>query len=110
MNPSDLPQPPNPPYLAPLPTSTLAIISLIGGIAGFTFLPLLGSIVALITGYMARGETRANPPTASGDGLATAGIILGYVQIGLAVIGLCCFLLYFLFVGGLVLSAGGSGH
>ena len=110
MNPSDLPPQANLQYPAPLPTSTLAIISLIGGIAGFTFLPLLGSIVALITGYMARGETRATPPTASGDGLATAGIVLGYVQLGLAVIGVCCFFLYLLLVGGLVLSAGGSGH
>ncbi len=89
-------------YLATLPSSTLAIVSLVAGIAGFTIFPVIGSIVALITGYMARQETRAVPPKASGDGLATAGIIMGYVQIGLLVVGICCFALYFVFALGWV--------
>ena len=62
-----------------LPTSTLAIVSLVSAILGFTIVPVIGTIVALITGYMARGETRSLPPRASGDGLATAGIIMGWV-------------------------------
>ncbi|NOH03332.1 MAG: DUF4190 domain-containing protein [Chloroflexi bacterium] len=85
-----------------LPTSTLAIISLIGGILGFTAMPLLGTIVALITGYMARKETRAIPPTASGDGLATAGIVMGWIQVAMTVIGLCCLAAYFVFVIGAI--------
>ena len=39
--------------------------------------------MALITSYMARNETRSIPPKASGDGMATAGIIMGWVQVGL---------------------------
>ena len=85
-----------------LPTSTLAIVSLIGGILGFTAMPVLGTIVALITGYMARKETRAVPPTAGGDGMATAGIIMGWVQVGLTVLGLCCMAAYFIFVVGAI--------
>ncbi len=85
-----------------LPQSTLAIVSLIAGIGGFTFLPLIGGIVALLTGYAARKETRAVPPTASGDGMATAGIVMGWIQIGLTAVSLCCFALYFVFVVGLV--------
>lgn len=85
-----------------LPTSTMAIVSLIAGIAGFSFLPLIGTIVALITGYMARNETRAVPPTASGDGLATAGIIMGWVQVGLSVLGICLFILFFGFFASLI--------
>jgi len=73
-----------------LPSSTLAIVSLVAGLLGFTFVPIAGGIVALITGYMARNETRSNPPKASGDGMATAGIILGWVQLGLFVVGICC--------------------
>jgi hypothetical protein len=106
MNQSDLPQ--NVQYTMPLPASTLAIVSLVAGILGFTVLPMVASIVALITGYMARGETRSVPPRASGDGMATAGIIMGYIQIVLGVIGICCFLAYFLFVGGLVFWSAGS--
>jgi hypothetical protein len=82
-------------------TSTLAIISLIAGILGFTMLPLIGSIAAIVTGYAARKETRAVPPL-GGDGLATAGIIMGWVQIGLGVVGFCCFALYLIFLAGAV--------
>jgi len=88
-----------------LPSSTLAIISLIAGILGFTMLPVIGSIVALWSGYQARKETRSVPPTASGDGMATAGIVMGWIQIGLTVVGLCCFVLYFGFFAALI---GGS--
>ena len=87
-----------------LPTSTLALISLIAGIVGFTALPILGGIVALFTGYAARKETRAVPAKFSGDGLATAGIIMGWIQVVLSVIGLCCFAAYFLFFVGVVNS------
>ena len=90
---------------APLPTSTLATVSLISGILGFTFLPVLAGIIALITGYMARGETRSIPPRASGDGLATAGIVMGYIQLGLAVVSFCCIIAYFVLVSGLLISA-----
>jgi hypothetical protein len=75
---------------AALPNSTMAVISLVAGILGFTMLPLLGSVVALITGYSARKETRSVPPRASGDGMATAGIVMGWIEIGLGVLGCCC--------------------
>jgi hypothetical protein len=102
-------QEPNVPqsYQSVLPQSTLAIISLIAGIGGFTFLPLVGSIIAILTGYAARKETRAVPPTATGDGMATAGIVMGWVQVGLAVVGLCCFAGFFLLAAGGVLSGNG---
>ena len=87
-----------------LPSSTLAIVSLVSGILGFGFVPVIGTIVALITGYMARGETRSIPPRASGDGMASAGIIMGWVQVGLIVVGTCCFVAYFVFVVGLAAS------
>ena len=80
-----------------LPSSTLAIVSLVSALLGFTFLPVVGSIGALITGYMARNETRSIPPKASGDGMATAGIILGWVQIGLLIIGICCTIAFLVF-------------
>ena len=67
----------------PLPTSTLAVVSLVTGILGFLLLPIICSIVAIITGYQARKETRAVPPQAAGDGMATAGIIMGYIQMAL---------------------------
>lgn len=88
-----------------LPSSTLAIVSLVSAILGFTLMPVIGGIVALVTGYMARSETRSIPPKASGDGMATAGIIMGWVQVALTVIGICCFLAWFVFVVMLGLGA-----
>ena len=90
-----------------LPNSTLAIVSLVSAILGFTFVPVIGTIVALITGYMARSETRSIPPRASGDGMATAGIIMGWVQVALLVIGVCCAIVYFVFMVGIFASSGG---
>jgi hypothetical protein len=89
-----------------LPSSTLAIVSLVSAILGFSFLPVIGGIVALITGYLARNETRSIPPTASGDGMATAGIIMGWVQLGLLVVGVCCAIAYFVFFIGLFAASG----
>ncbi len=37
--------------------STLAIISLVAGILGWTLLPFLGSLVAIVTGHLARKES-----------------------------------------------------
>ncbi|MBI5963988.1 MAG: DUF4190 domain-containing protein [Chloroflexi bacterium] len=89
-------------YNVTLPTSTMATISLVAGILGFTLFPFIASIVALLTGYAARKETRAVPPTAGGDGLATAGIVMGWIGVGLGVIGFCCVIVYFVFVAGMV--------
>ena len=70
-------------------TSTTAIISLIGGIAGFSFLPFLGSIAAIICGHMAKTEIKKSSGMVGGNGMATAGLILGYLGIALGVCLLC---------------------
>lgn len=71
------------------PSSSMAIVSLIAGILGLTLFPLLGSIVALITGSMARKEIAASRGALGGEGLAKAGVILGWIGVGLSVIGCC---------------------
>lgn len=68
------------------PTSTTAVVSLISGLLGWTLLPMLGSVVAIITGHIARSEIRRNPETLQGDGLAVAGLILGYAAIAIGLV------------------------
>ena len=90
-----------PPKAEPSPagapqTSTLAIVSLVSGIVTWFLLPLLGAITAIITGHMAKSEIRNNPGQYSGDGMATAGLILGYAHILLAVVPLCIIGILFL--------------
>lgn len=67
-------------------TNTLAVLSLAFGIAGWTLLPLVGAVVAIVCGHMGRSEIRrAQPGTVDGDGLAVAGLVLGYTQVAFAV-------------------------
>ena len=80
-------------------TSTLAVVSLIFGITGWTVLPVIGGIVAIVTGHLARGEIRREPERLQGDGLAVGGLVLGYAALALAVLAALVFVLFF---GGLV--------
>ncbi|RZA34035.1 MAG: DUF4190 domain-containing protein [Lysobacteraceae bacterium] len=74
--------------------SALAIVSLVSGILGWTILPLVGSIVAVITGHMARKEIRLNPAL-DGDVMAVIGLVLGWVAIVGAIVGVVVFLMLF---------------
>ena len=80
-------------------TSSLAIVSLVFGLLGWSFLPMLGSLVAIITGHLARGEIRREPARLQGDGLAIAGLVLGYAAVLMAILAIMIFVLFF---GGLV--------
>ncbi len=46
----------------------------------------VGSIVAVVLGFVARTQIRAAQGRQGGDGLAVAGIVLGFVALGLWVL------------------------
>lgn len=79
-------------------TSTLAVVSLVAGILGWTLLPLLGSLGAIITGHLARGEIRRSAGTIDGSGFAIAGLVLGWGSVIVTIVGI---LLVVVFFGGL---------
>ncbi len=79
-------------------TSTPAIVSLVGGLLGWSLLPLIGSLVAIVAGHMARAEIRRNPAMLEGDGLAVAGLVLGYAMVAVAVASVIAIVV---FLGGL---------
>jgi hypothetical protein len=81
-------------------TSNTAIVSLVFGILTWTVFPLIGAVIAVIAGHMARNEIRSAGGRLSGDGLAVAGMIMGYVQIILSILGACLFALFFIFIAG----------
>ncbi len=80
-------------------TSGLAVVSLVMGILSWLLLPILGSLTAIITGHMARSEIRRQPERMDGDGLAIAGLVLGYAQL---IVSLLALLVVFLFFGGII--------
>lgn len=71
------------------PTSTMAVASLVLGILGWVFPFLLFSIGAVVCGHIARNEIRNSGGSVGGGGLAMAGLILGYIFISLAALGIC---------------------
>lgn len=85
----------------PAQNSGTAIASLIFGIASWFVLPIIGAIVAVICGHVARSEIRRMPPgMIQGDGMALAGLILGYVQLALGALIITAFIMFGLaFVG-----------
>ena len=70
-------------------TSSLAVISLLCGIASYFIVPLLGAVAAVVTGNMAKKEIRLSAGALTGEGMARWGMILGWVNIGLSLVGLC---------------------
>jgi len=71
------------PYAPPQRTNGLAIASMVLGIL---WLYWIGSILALVFGYIAKNQIRQRGE--SGGGMATAGIVLGWIGVGFLVIGL----------------------
>ncbi|WP_194422370.1 DUF4190 domain-containing protein [Microbacterium abyssi] len=98
------PQYPAQPYAPARPTSGLAVTSLITGIAGivfsWTFVALLASIAAVVTGHMALKQTRSNSAVA-GRGMAIAGLITGYAGVAIIALLIVIGIFSFLFLGSL---------
>lgn len=84
-------------------TSSTAVVSLVFGVLTWVMLPLIGALVAIICGHIARGEIRrAAPGTLDGDGMAIAGLVLGYVHLAFLVLAL---MLVFFVLGGVAFFA-----
>lgn len=69
--------------------STMALLSMIFGIAAYLILPGIGALAAVILGHLGKSEIKKSAGMLKGNGMATAGLILGYIQIGLSVLSLC---------------------
>jgi hypothetical protein len=77
--------------------STLSILSLVLGILGLIFvLPVVGPVGAVISGNMALRQIREHPELtpSNNEGMARAGIILGWIGIAIAALGLLGLLMF----------------
>ncbi len=81
---------------APAPqTNGLAVASLVLSLLGLVgVLPLLGTVLGLIFGYSARNQIAQSRGTQGGEGLAKAGIIIGWVTLGIWALGICAALIF----------------
>lgn len=78
-------------------TSGMAIASLVLGICWIYW---IGSILALVFGYSAKREMRRDPARVSGNGMATAGIVLGWIGVATLAIVIVVVLLSFYYCSG----------
>jgi hypothetical protein len=82
---------PNPPTTR---TSVAALISMITGILGFVqILPVIGPIAAVVAGHIAKNEIKKGAGMVTGNGMATTGLILGYLMIALGACLTCVIVL-----------------
>lgn len=84
--------------------SSLAIASLITGILGWFLIPLFGALAAIITGHLANQEIRESGGSLTGKGMATAGLILGYVQLAFIVLIMIAIMLVLILAPGIFQS------
>ena len=91
-------------------TCSMATISLVFGILSWVCLPFVGAVAAIICGHMARTEIRRAEGALDGDGLAVAGLVLGYVHIAILVLIVIAALLFFGGLLALLAALGMSGH
>lgn len=83
----ELPVPPPPSPLATTPRRNVkAVWSLILGIIGIWPLFLVASIPALVLGYAGKREIDRSGGMERGRGLAIAGIVLGWIAVGMLLV------------------------
>ena len=83
-------------------TSGTAVASLVFGVLTWVMLPFIGAVLAVVLGHVARGEIRrAAPGSVQGDGMALAGLVLGYTHLALVLL----FLAVVAMIGGAVVVA-----
>ena len=59
--------------------------------------PVVDAIAAVVTGHLAKKEIRESGNTLGGDGMALAGLLMGYIQLGLFVLFLIIAILAMIF-------------
>ncbi len=88
------PPPPPPPFGVPAPQTPnngLAVAALVCGIASFPvlvfcFLGFIPAIRAVVFGFISKRQIRQAGGMQGGNGMATAGIVLGFVCIAFSII------------------------
>lgn len=94
---------------APGTTNSLAVVSLVAGVAGYVIPhPFIAGLIAIVTGHMARRQIRQTGE--GGSTLALIGLILGYVHLALSILLVVGIILVLLGVIGFGIFAAAHSH
>ncbi|MEU5156867.1 DUF4190 domain-containing protein [Glycomyces sp. NPDC021274] len=86
-----------PPYVPPRPTNGMAIAAMICGIVGVCS-PI--GILGLIFGSIAKRQIRETGE--QGEGMATAGVVLGWIGVAATIVLIAYYIIMFAFIGSAV--------
>jgi len=76
---------------APARTNSMAIVSLVSGILAWLLCPFLGAALAVIFGHVARSQIKQSGE--GGGGMAIAGLVLGYANLGVTAFAIVAWIL-----------------
>lgn len=87
---------PAPQLIPPVQQNTMALVSMILGIVSVLFCTggFLTGIPAVICGHIARKQFRNSPTPQTGEGMATAGLILGYLMTILSIVVIVAYIIF----------------
>jgi hypothetical protein len=92
MAPAQTAYPPAYPYpYASQRTNSMSIASLVSGILAWLLCPFLAAVLAVIFGHVARNQIKQSGE--AGGGMAIAGLVLGYANLGVSVLGIIVWIL-----------------
>ncbi|RDV36599.1 DUF4190 domain-containing protein [Bradymonadaceae bacterium TMQ3] len=75
--------------------SQMAWAALFCGVGAWTLLPALAAIAAVICGHIERKKILQGEAPSAGLTVATVGMILGYIQLGLVALGIFALIAFF---------------
>lgn len=80
----------------PKPNNGLAVGAMIAGIVGLFAVPIIGSILGIVLGTLAKRQIAESGGREGGEGMAQAGIITGWIGLALWVLFIVFFLILFI--------------
>jgi hypothetical protein len=84
-------------YAPPAPRlGTWALVSMICGAVSIATFQSILAILAIIFGFIGLNEVKKSQGTVEGRGFAIAGIVTGFISIGLTLIFIALYILYFI--------------
>ena len=86
-------------YTPPAPRlGTWALVSMICGAVSIATFQSVLAILAVIFGFIGLNEVKKSQGTVEGRGFAIAGIVTGFISIGLTILLIALYILYFVFI------------
>lgn len=77
---------------------TWALVSMICGAVSIATFQSVLAILAIIFGFIGLNEVKKSQGTVEGRGFAIAGIVTGFISIGLTLLVIALYILYFIFL------------